>query len=372
MEIKMKIALLLLSLSHASASSINIKADSVIGQKVLSSARRLDENEYDGADFDENWVAGYSVKFQGCHQIAQWNDDADDNSEVRIVTKRLVRFRLCPSDSCSSTSSKGCSEHYGDYILDMNSYLSYYFEAKQTYQSFQCEYLENYACGCDGDEDCLYDCYVEHGMGSVCMQDYSQENENYDFNLEDYMECAKTDYADSNGNSLYVGPYCGSQGGAIFLGVFSDEDCTNFADSKNGLETYQYASGRALPYSAASIVDMDCISCTEPKENNNDGNDNEDADEVSEVCEAIYTLAGKCEYYLPSGTVYEVNNNGCNYMAGIKMIVRKDGTVVTADAKANKTASIFIGIFAVAFALLGAYVYFLKTKLDRASINLAD
>jgi Tfp pilus assembly protein PilO len=58
-------------------------------------------------------------------------------------------------------------------------------------------------------------------------------------------------------------------------------------------------------------------------------------------------------------------------MEGIK-IVRKDGTVITADAKANKTASVFIGIFVVAFVLLSAYVYYLKTKLDRASINLSE
>jgi uncharacterized membrane protein (DUF485 family) len=45
---------------------------------------------------------------------------------------------------------------------------------------------------------------------------------------------------------------------------------------------------------------------------------------------------------------------------------------VTSQAAANKTASVFIGMFVVSFILLSAYVYFLKTKLDRASINLSD
>ena len=63
------------------------------------------------------------------------------------------------------------------------------------------------------------------------------------------------------------------------------------------------------------------------------------------------------------------NDSACNYMEGIK-IVRKDGMVVTADA--YKTAAVFIGVFVVGFILLSAYVYYLKTKLDRASINLSD
>jgi uncharacterized membrane protein (DUF485 family) len=58
-------------------------------------------------------------------------------------------------------------------------------------------------------------------------------------------------------------------------------------------------------------------------------------------------------------------------MEGIK-IVRKNGTIIQGSSTANKTASIFIGIFVVAFVLLAAYVYYLKTKLDRASINLSE
>jgi len=134
---------------------------------------------------------------------------------------------------------------------------------------------------------------------------------------------------------------------------------------------YYSMTGTNLPYGQKNVIDMDCMSCKEPQENNNDGNDAEDEDDVTEVCEAVYTTAGKCEANLPYGTVYQPNNNACNYMEGIK-IVRKDGTVITAEAKANKTASVFIGVFVVAFVLLSAYVYYLKTKLDRASINLSE
>lgn len=353
-------------------------------ENVLSHSSALSRQlQNDDGAYASTWVSGYSVKFQGCHHISQWNDEAEDEEDVRISTKRLVRFRLCSAANCNSQNTQGCSDSYGDYIVDLNSYLYYYFNAKSTYQEYECEYLANNVCGCNdnnGQQDyCLYDCFADHNMASLCMQNnpYSNnndgqvENNGQGFDLQNYMECAKSDIADANGNSLYIGPYCASQGGVINLGVFTDESCTNFADDDDGRTAYLTATGYNLPYSTANIVDLDCMSCAEPSQNNNAGNDANDSDNVNEMCEKIYTLSGKCEANLPYGTSNYPNNNACNYLEGIK-IVRKDGTIVTADSKANKTAAVFIGLFTVAFVLLAAYVYFLKTKLDRASINLAE
>lgn len=372
----MKWAFSVLFALFASASArplADIKADSKLGTRLLSEARKLNN---DDGEWTDTWLSGYSIKFQGCHHISQWNDDASDSSDVRIATKRLVRFRLCPSDSCNAKDSKGCSSNYGDYVIDLNTYLSYYFQAMATYQEFECGYLTDYVCACNGDEYCLYNCYKEHNMESLCMN-YNPYDNNANggngnsFEVTDYLYCTKSNAQDANGNSLYLGPYCASQGGAIYMGAFTDEACSNYADTGYGATTYYTSMGSTLPYAAANIVNMDCVSCKEPAENNNGGNDANDADDVAEVCESLYTYAGKCESSLPYGTTAYPNTNACNYMEGIK-IVRKDGTVVTADARANKTAAVFIGLFVVAFVLLGAYVYYLKTKLDRASINLAE
>ena len=374
----------------------DIKADSSLGQKLLSQARQLENNNW--GDYMQTWVAGYSIKFQGCHHVSQWNEDADEDNDVRIATKRLVRFRLCPSDSCSANSSKGCNTGYGDYIIDMNTYLAAYFEAKQEYQAFKCEYLQENVCYCDGDnqnggenseEMCLWDCYKQHNMEGVCMENNPYNNNNNGgndggnaFEVANYLEC--TQFAGGNGNnnnnnnnnngwdgSYYIGPYCASQGGEIHMGMFLDDSCTTFADNSGGRQTFYNQNALELPYGKSNMIDLDCFSCAEPQENNNDGNDAQDNDNVAEICETIYTAAGKCEQNLAYGTVFEANNNACNYMEGIK-IVRKDGSVVTAEAKANKTASVFIGLFTVAFVLLSAYVYYLKTKLDRASVQLNE
>lgn len=369
-----------------------VSADSNFGKRILSQARLLNS---DGT-FTDSWVSGYSLVFQGCHHISQWNDDASDEQDVRIATKRLVRFRLCSSDTCNK-SGYGCTSNYGDYIIDMNTYLSSWFQAKQDYQSFQCDYLLNNVCNCDNDnnngnnnkDECLWDCYSGHNMQKMCMQnnpygtdDASGVSES--LNIEQYMQCAEAnldagrrklaDAASDNGEwdgKYYIGPYCVSQGGSIFIGMFTDDACSNFADSTGGRQTFYDLTTTELPYGDTNVVDLDCLPCKEPTDNNNGGNDSTDTDTVTEVCESLYTAAGKCESYYTDGVVSYPNNNACNYMKGIK-IVRKDGTVITAQSRANKTASVFIGVFVVSFILLAAYSYYLKTRLDRASINLSE
>lgn len=225
---------------------------------------------------------------------------------------------------------------------------------------------------------------------------YGDAESNNAFSVSDYVTCSQVDMTyqqqqaqegqeDQDGQqqqqqgqgqqyfNYYVGPYCANQGGSIFLGLFTDDSCTTFADASGGRETYFQYKYTNLPYSSTNIVDMDCLSCKEPTENNADGNDAEDTDTVMEACESIYTTAGKCEAALPYGTAYAPNSNACKYIEGIK-ILRQDGTTVSSSsqAKANKTASVFIGIFSTSFVLLSAYVYYLKTKLDRASINIAE
>ena len=366
----------------------SIQADSELGQSLLSKARRVEEN----ADVDFTWVAGFSIKFQGCHHVSQWNDEADGEEDVRIETKRLIRFRLCPTDSCSATSSAGCSADYGDYIIDMNTFLGTYYQAVENYNQYRCEYTAQMLCDCaDGDDKgddfnaelCEYDCYVANGLESTCVDrnpyedDQQQQQQGEQFDLADYVECQQARFDNNNGRALeenevqyFIGPYCAEQGGAIFLGLFTDDTCTTFADENGGASSYSSMAGTSLPYAAESIITLDCISCKEPADFNQDGNDGEDGDEVIEMCEQIYDMAGKCEAGLQAtGYVANANNNACNYIAGIK-VVRKDGIITQVGSKANKTASIFIGIFVVAFVLLAAYVYYLKTKLDRASINL--
>uniref|UniRef100_A0A7S2W4T5 Uncharacterized protein n=1 Tax=Eucampia antarctica TaxID=49252 RepID=A0A7S2W4T5_9STRA len=365
----------------------SIKADSKMGMNLLSKARKLEED----GEVDMTWVTGYSIKFQGCHHVSQWNEEADGEEDVRVATKRLVRFRLCPTDVCSSESAAGCASGYGDYIIDMNVFLEAYIQNKQEQEEYMCEYTMNNVCDCeDGDDKgddfnadyCEYDCYMDRGM-DYCVENnpyVDDEQEQEQFELEDYMECGQWEAPDDDNRRLeedeevgyYLGPYCADQGGKIYLGMFNDEECTNFVDENGGKNTYADLAGESLPYSRESLIGSDCFSCMQNKdvEEGDDNNDEEAEDEIKEICEQVYQQSGKCETRLSSSTGADINEGGCNYIEGIK-IVRRNGTVISGGSK-NKVASAFIGIFAVSFVLLGAYVYYLKTKLDRAKINLSD
>jgi len=383
----MKFTVAALSTVLAVASAMDIAADSAIGKSLISKARRVEEQNYD-FEQEYEWLTTYSVKFQGCHHIKQWNDEADGEEDVRIATKRLVRFRLCPSDSCTANKAAGCNSGFGDYIIDMDTFLQSYIEGRQTQIEYDCQYHLLYSCNCQNDgnqaddwneEYCQYDCFNDAGMAECIEQNPYQEDEQQEkFELQDYMECKQIN--PNNGNrrldqqevQYFVGPYCASQGGAIQLGLFTDDTCTEPAE----YVTFKDLMGYDLPYSSedSNIVDMECLSCIEkedPEEqwnnqyngnNNNNNGDQQDADRVIEMCENLYLGSGKCENNYPSGMVWNANNNACSYMEGIR-IVRQDGIIDTGSSRPNAVATAFIVIFAMAFAAMAFYVWYLRTRL---------
>lgn len=358
-----------------------LKADSPLGQKILSQARRVEEND----EYSMTWVEGFSLKFQGCHHIQQWNDEADGEEDVRISTKRLIRFRLCPSDTCSATSAGGCSADYGEYVIDLNTFMDSYFEVTRQITEYDCEYYLENNCACEDDdgkgddfdeEICQYDCMNDAGLAETCQinNPYNDDEQQEDqFMADEYMECQEFQFEDNNQRKLdqeeeeqfFIGPYCSEQGGAVFLGLFTDDSCSTFADAYGGKETYLSKTGDALPYSEVSLISPDCVSCYNKQEAaNNDGNDNNNGESyVMEQCEAIYSAAGKCESTLPEGTARYPNEAACNYIAGVK-VIRQDG-MIFASNKGSSAATAFIVIFAVACAGLGYYVYLLRTKLQK-------
>jgi len=300
----------------------DIPVDSLAGRTLMENARRVVEN---GQNVDTSFLSGYSVKFQGCHHVQQWNEDADDEEDVRIMTKRLVRFRLCPSSECSSELG-GCTSHYGDYIVDMETYLNSYTYAMQG-NNGQNNGQNNQRNG------------QNNGNGySSCTS----------FNARRDLQQNNGYYGDQNVN-YYVGPYCAEQGGEIRLGLFTDDTCTSFAQS-------QYAI-QGMAYTTQSMVSMACTSCS-GYSNGGYG--------VSDFCTSIYEIAGKCESKM---NIYYPNEAACSYIEGIK-IIREDGVIRTAATKKSKAAAVAIGVFLTIAVLLAGYVYYLRTKLSRAKINL--
>lgn len=347
-----RFAVLALTFVMASATVINesngdIDMNSDAGRKLLQNARKVQQNSnYNGNvdwnDIDTSYIAGYSVKFQGCHHVQQWNNDVEDEADIKILTQRLVRFRMCPSNSCSDTTTRGCDSNYGDYLVDMETYLEAYMEQmSQQYQNNGNRDLANYNFG-----DYL-------SCSEMEMNDRQRKRARELRELNNYYGGQGQYYYDGEDSSYYVGPYCAEQGGEIRIGVFSDDTCTVAAS--NGEEVFQMVNnGMSLPYADQSLVNLGCLSCGA-------------YGEVSEMCDTVYSVAGKCETKM---NVYYPNESACSYIEGIK-VIRDDGVIRTTATRKSTGAAVATGLFLTAALLLSGYVYYLRTKLGRAKINLA-
>ena len=376
---KLSIGLLLTAISASMASSSvgPITADSKMGLKLLKHARQLEEGdgENDAQDYyqqDTTWMEDYSLKFIGCHQVAQWNENADEEEDaVRIQTQRYVRFRLCQSQHCVADRAVGCSSSYGDYVVDMDTFVAAHLENQQDMLESNCE-TQAETCSCDerrleeGDqENCLSNCYYDAGM-SQCVDGQND----LEF-LEKYATCTayenegndrRRKLNDAEGDEAeeeyYIGPYCADQGGEVVLGMFTEDSCTTFADNYGGNKAYEEMTGNSLPYSSKSLIDSECRSCLKTSYYQDD---NEEGT-VREVCEDVYQYAGKCEHRLYN-VLENPNDNACNWIHGIRILPITSNGVIHAHYHGTLKAAIAIAFFSLLFVLFAFYVYFLKQKV---------
>ena len=142
----MKLAVAPLLLGSAAASSA-IHANSRVGKNLLNRARRLD-----GGNGEMTWAVNYSLKFEKCAATTDYysygnQDNQNQNNANGLYEQRLVHFKLCPTDSCSS----GCKEG-ADYVIDMNEFVQSYLEHQQEAQEQECERVAN-NCYCENAND---------------------------------------------------------------------------------------------------------------------------------------------------------------------------------------------------------------------------
>ena len=164
-----------LALLAASAFAKSIPANSKVGQKIMSKARKLNDN----GDREVEFIAQYYIKYMGCADITQIQQEGGGD-EGMLYTQHLVKFALC---------AEGCGTCYGQYVVDMLEFVDSYTEAKLDEKEYKCEMIrEN--CYCDNandDEVCENQCYQNAGM-SECIEYEGQE----EFEVQRYLECAGT------------------------------------------------------------------------------------------------------------------------------------------------------------------------------------
>ena len=307
--------------------------------------------------FEETVVAKHSVIFNGCTNTSTWQ-----NGQYTVIP--LVRYTLCPTDSCSAGSCSSSS--YGEYVVDLETFLDSYLEAQLQATQYKCEQMRE-QCGCDEDNNyCLYYCYKSYDDDLDWVTCFNQQAEE-----ARWAECEKLEIDNDEGRRLdqaeqqveyYLGPVCASGGDAIYLAVFADEECQKAA----GNDIYYNLVGSYHPNmqegaGGALVVPGLCTSCLEPadKDEQND-DDYYDLDQVTRFCEEIYNGAAKCETYMDG--LYSQDNNGCSYIAQIKN--GRYRRFLEATSSINESSSlVFVVGGMVALSVAAALVVVKKCKL---------
>jgi hypothetical protein len=295
------------------ASKANPKASYM--NKLVKSAkatRRLDQ---------EMDLTAYSVKFSQCQFVKTYNDELadDEDSTTVLATQRFVIFRLCPVDSCST-----CDTGFGEYVIDLDTYLQATVEYQQDLQESMCEACDECAQeaeAAEGEDEAAEDggrrrlavdcstCYDE------CQKIENMEENGY-VDATNFLECAMIyDPEDDGKSALYAGPTCASYGTKIKIGVFIDENCNTIDASKDVEDYLKDGDGYQMKLSHALLkttyAEDSCMSCIDVDDNDADGN----AAETNELCQGLYEEAAKCEDshgFTGGYNMYANNNNNNN------------------------------------------------------------
>jgi hypothetical protein len=353
----MRLVLLAACSSNIASAFDSIPASSRLGSGLLSKARQLNNNNNNDDGYDFTWVADYSIQFHSCHTTLAFRADGGREEEqdgAPTESMRLVYFKLCPTNSCGSLCLHGA-----DYVVEMREFVESYLEFDMTQKEYNCEKVKD-NCVCNDDqldeESCEELCYQNAGL-DYCSNNNNNNNNDDDFELDRYLECEALNRDDDSSQTLYVGAYCSNSGKGIFLGTFTDRQCTKKAS--NG--AYESYTGKSLPFTSTSIVSSNCISCKEPSEYNDDAYnaDQQDADQVREICEDLYERSAKCESSLQG--VSQKSTGGCNYIH--KLLPQAERMAKNRAAP----GTVFAWIFFFTTLLLGAYAFLLWRKLKRSS-----
>ena len=283
--------------------------------------RKLQDNDDEAEEVD---LSGYSIKFEKCQFVKQYayNNNGNNNnknnnkngqySDTVLTTKHFVIFRMCPDNSCGT-----CNYNYGEYIVDMDTYLTYTLEAKQQEQEQNCELcnqcIEAAANAANGDDNADENNNNANACANIDTSTCYGECQNID-NMEangyvdasQYAQCQQLDYQDAYGNKpYYAGAVCASSGTRIKIGVFTDQYCSIYDESADVATYLKNNDGATLNLSyhllKQTFAEGECISsCLKQDQNQNNNNNNNNNNqnqraEVAEICENLYNYAGKCE-----------------------------------------------------------------------------
>lgn len=157
---------------------------------------------YPGVDWNNLGfdMKAYSLKYTGCSAVKTYDDNkaADDSYDTVLTTKRFALFRLCPSNNCNKYSINGCGRNYGEYVLEMDSFLEGVVEFNRQrywhYCSFckRCNALEEFGRIMEEMDEDQLEFYQQ--MQEEAAEYYEEQKEQYEQEGQDYQNENAADY----------------------------------------------------------------------------------------------------------------------------------------------------------------------------------
>jgi hypothetical protein len=214
-----------------------------------------------------------SFKYSGCAAIKAFDPDRAEQNGNPMVVDTYAVFRLCPEDSCNKYSLTGCGKNYGEYVVEMSTYLEFMLEFYESHYGAYCEYC--YPC------DYTYQvmkrqtqgsCYEEmnqeeytekQSMQQMAWEDYYQQNfgdmseytqakaeyqsemtQQMNSYSNSYSANSNTNYNSGNSNTNYNGSYNNNNGSSSYNGSNRKlEDSSSSSSSSSGYYS-QFTGGK--------------------------------------------------------------------------------------------------------------------------------
>uniref|UniRef100_A0A7S1FY01 Uncharacterized protein n=1 Tax=Corethron hystrix TaxID=216773 RepID=A0A7S1FY01_9STRA len=322
-------------------------------------------------------LTGYSILFEKCQYQKYYdvNHEDDDDGDDILSTNKFIMFKICNSNSCSN----GCNDDYGEYVVDMDTYIEAMTQLREDDIDNMCDQCNN-------------DCQVEDDAAQLsddcmaCLTEcdaYDTMEENGYGDASEYVECGEIQADDDTQYS--IGAYCSSDGLKISIGVFSDGNCHDLVEDVSAAELLGFSnfSDHVLMQSYSSS----CISCLQEPDNDDQAQADDYEAETLEVCQEIYEASGKCETsngfsggYLQYYSSQSSNEEAvCSFIDSLDSgtfdqsgeIVIGDGGVrtVRGHTKATGGQKFFLTVLILATGGLAGYAYILHQKLPEGFLE---
>lgn len=203
----------------------------VDGQQVQPNENGLYPWEYNAIPYN---LASRSFKYAGCAAIKTYDTERGYENGNPMVVDNFAVFRLCPSDHCNEYSATGCSKNYGEYAVDIKTYLLFLLNFyEEEYENF-CGYCEP----CDSGSQTNAKSYLQE-----CHQ--VQANNEFQY-YSDLRAQAYQDYQDANAKNSNGWSWFGSSGKSSVYNNgngFDAYDGSFYNGASGSSNTVNYPSG---------------------------------------------------------------------------------------------------------------------------------